>query len=261
MPRLFLWVVSAYVSVMDTLASRWAALEPHVIVVGPDDDLPRPAVLLFHGCGGLRSHLPRYAEVAKAAGWRAFIIDSYGPRGWGRMRTLMTVCTNLMFRGIDRAGDLLAAWHGVAARPDVRPDKVVLGGWSHGGWSIMELMVATLEDGALGLKDAGRHGLSAPVGVWLAYAYVGPLAPHRMQRWNFISDVYAVTCSRDHLTTVRNAEKVNDAIRANGSTVESWVAEGTHAFDEPTSNGPMKHNPERTEDMLERFSRFLRKLA
>ena len=259
--RLFLCPLSAYVHSMDTLLSRWAALEPHVIVVGPDDDLPRPAVLLFHGCGGLRSHLPRYAEVAKAAGWRAFIVDSYGPRGWTRLRTLLTVCTNLAFRGIDRAGDLLAAWHGISGRPDVDTSKIALGGWSHGGWSIMELMTADLKDGALGLQDAGQHGLTAPVGVWLAYAYVGPLAPNRMKPWRMQTDVYAVTCSRDHLTTVRNAEKINDAIRANGCTVESWIGEGTHAFDEPTSNGPMKHNPESTLQMLERFEGFLNRLA
>ncbi|HBI17949.1 MAG TPA: dienelactone hydrolase, partial [Brevundimonas sp.] len=53
---------------MDDLKRRWARLEPHLTVVGPDDALPRPAVLLFHGCGGLRDHLPRYAEVARAAG-------------------------------------------------------------------------------------------------------------------------------------------------------------------------------------------------
>ena len=53
---------------MDTVAARWAQLEPHVHVVGPDDDKARPAVLLFHGCGGLRAHLPRYAEAAMAAG-------------------------------------------------------------------------------------------------------------------------------------------------------------------------------------------------
>ena len=52
---------------MDTVVARWAQLEPHVHVVGPDDDKRRPAVLLFHGCGGLRAHLPRYAEAAKAA--------------------------------------------------------------------------------------------------------------------------------------------------------------------------------------------------
>jgi len=52
---------------MDDLKRRWARLEPHLTIVGPDDDRPRPAVLLFHGCGGLRGHLPRYAEEAAAA--------------------------------------------------------------------------------------------------------------------------------------------------------------------------------------------------
>jgi len=253
-------VVRAYVFCMDTLSSRWAALESHVIVVGPDDDLPRPAVLLFHGCGGLRDHLPRYAEVAKAAGWRAFIIDSYGPRGWTRLRTLFTVCTNLSFRGIDRAGDLLAAYQGISARDDVDADKVVMGGWSHGGWSLMELLSLQPKAGALGLADMDQADLSKLAGVWLAYAYIGPLAPNRLKPWRHATKVFALTCSRDHLTTVRNAEKVNEAIRANGSVVEHWIGQGTHAFDEPTSNGPMKHNPEETLEALRRFDGFLRQI-
>ena len=47
------------VALMDTLSRRWARLQPHTTVVGPDDDPPRPAVLLFPGCGGLRGHLPK----------------------------------------------------------------------------------------------------------------------------------------------------------------------------------------------------------
>ena len=48
---------------MDDLKRRWARLEPHLTVVGPDDDRPRPAVLMFHGCGGLRDHLQRPAVI------------------------------------------------------------------------------------------------------------------------------------------------------------------------------------------------------
>jgi len=251
----------AYVFAMNTLSSRWAALEPHVIVVGPEDDKPRPAVLLFHGCGGLRSHLPRYAEEAKAAGWRAFIVDSYGPRGWSRLRTLLTVCTNLNFRGIDRAGDLLAAYHGIGQRPDVDASQIVMGGWSHGGWSLMELLALKPEPRALGLQDMDQADLSKLAGVWLAYAYIGPLAPNRLKRWQHPMNVFTMTCSRDHLTTIRNAEKINEAIRANGSSVEHWIGQGTHAFDEPTSNGPMKHNPEETLQALKRFQGFLRSIA
>jgi dienelactone hydrolase len=246
---------------MESLSDRKALLLSGIQEIGPDDDTPRPAVIIFHGCGGLRSHLPRYAEIAKLAGYRAFIVDSYGPRGWSRLRTLMTVCTNLGFRGKERASDILAAWDEIAARPHVKADQIVLAGWSHGGWSIMELMTTPLKPGALDLKDPEQARPPAPLGVFLAYAYVGPFAPSRLKTWLYKTRVFALTCDHDHLTTVRNAEKVNAAIGANGSTVESWIACGTHAFDEPTSNGPMKHNPELSIESLRRFKAWLEGLA
>ena len=46
-------------------------------------------------------------------------------------------------------------------------------------------------------------------------------------------------------------------IRNCGSQVESWIAGGTHAFDEPTNNGPMRHDPELTTEALRRFGAFL----
>lgn len=246
---------------MQSLAQRKTLLNSGIQEIGPDDDTPRPAVIIFHGCGGLRSHLPRYAEVAKAAGYRAFIVDSYGPRGWSRLKTLMTVCTNMAFRGKDRASDILAGWDEIAARPNVCADKIVLAGWSHGGWSIMELMTSPLSSPRIDLNDADSVHLPTPLGVYLAYAYVGPLAPARMKPWLYKTRVFAMTCQHDHLTTLRNAEKVNNAIRANGSSVETWTPCGTHAFDEPTSNGPMKHHPELTAESLRRFKTWLESLV
>ena len=55
---------------LDTMADRWRMLEPHVKVFGPDDDLPRPAVILFHGCAGVRPHIETYAVRAAEAGYR-----------------------------------------------------------------------------------------------------------------------------------------------------------------------------------------------
>lgn len=243
---------------MDSLHSRWARLEPHVAVVGPDDDRPRPAVLLFHGCGGLRAHLPRYAEAAKALGWRAFVVDSYSHRGIGRAAAVMGVCTGLTLRGYERGGDILAALDGISRRPHVDPDRVVLAGWSHGGWSIMEAMTADPDRrGALGLTDAGACALKGVKAVWLAYPYVGPFAFNRLKAWRHCPRVLAVTCRRDHLTTVRNAEHVNAMIRNCGAEVESWIAEGTHAFDEPSNIGPMRHDPTLADEAIRRFGAFL----
>jgi dienelactone hydrolase len=147
------------VTPMDTLNQRWAKLEPHTTVVGPDDDRPRPAVLLFHGCGGLRDHLPKYAAAARAAGWRAFTVDSYASRGFSRAYALATVCTGMTLRGDKRAGDILATIHGISARPDVDASRIALAGWSHGGWGIMEAMSADRRPKSLGLADPGEVSL------------------------------------------------------------------------------------------------------
>ncbi|MGQ2990832.1 MAG: dienelactone hydrolase family protein [Brevundimonas sp.] len=242
---------------MQTITQRWDWLKPATVVVGPEDDRPRPAVLLFHGCGGMRAHLPRYAEAAKAAGWRAFIVDSYAPRGWARTFTLAAVCTGVALRGYERAGDVLAAIQGVSARPDVDASTLALAGWSHGGWAMMEMMSGDPRPGTFGVADPASVDLSGVKAAWLAYPYIGLFAPNRMKPWRHCPKVLALTARRDHLTTVRNAEVVNAMIRNCGADVESWIADGTHAFDEPTNNGPMRHDAALTEESLRRFQAFL----
>ena len=246
---------------MDTLADRWTRLQSHIQMVGPDDDRPRPAVILFHGCGGLRGHLPRYAEAAKSAGWRAFIVDSYGPRGWSRKFAMATVCTGLILRGWQRAGDVLAALDGISRRPDVSSDKIVLAGWSHGGWGIMEAMSSDRRPGMLGVVDPDGVSLKGVIGAYLAYPYIGIAALNRMRPWKHCPRTLAVIARTDHLTTVRNAEKVHAMVRNCGVEVETWIAEGTHSFDEPMTAPPMRYHPELTAEALRRFSALLTDVA
>lgn len=247
---------------MDTLAERWARLEPHMTLVGPDDDRPRPTVILFHGCGGLRDHLPLYAQAARAAGWRACVVDSYTPRDISQMAALAFVCTGMILRGGERSGDVLAAIHGLSQRPDVDGSRLALAGWSHGGWAIMEAMSLDPDPfGAAGLRDAEACDLSGVRAVWLAYAYVGFAAFNRMRPWRHCPRVLAVTARRDHLTTVRNAEQVNAMIRDCGAEVETWIAEGTHSFDEPMNAPPMRYDAALAEEARRRFVALLEDVA
>lgn len=246
---------------MDTLAERWAKLEPHAVVVGPDDERPRPAVLLFHGCGGLREHLPKYAEAARAAGWRAVIVDSYAARGWSREFALVTVCTGMLLQGAARAGDILAAIHGVSQRRDVDASKLALAGWSHGGWGIMEAMSSDRAAGQLGVSDPAAAPLAGVVGTWLAYPYVGIGAFNRMRPWRHCPKTLAVISRTDHLTTVSNAERIHAMVRNCGAEVETWVADGTHAFDEPMAAAPMRYHPELAAEAERRFVALLHDVA
>ena len=63
--------------------------------------------------------------------------------------------------------------------------------------------------------------------------------------------------ARDHLTTVRNAEQVL-SIACGKVEIERWTVDGTHAFDEPTGAGPMRHDEALTNEALERFATFLK---
>lgn len=227
-------------------------------MVGPDDDLPRPATLLFHGCGGLRDHLPLYAAQAKAQGWRAFIVDSFGARGWSREFALATVCTGLVLQGWQRGGDVLAAVHGVSQRRDVDETRINLSGWSHGGWSIMEAASADRNAmGSLYLKDAEAADLTGVTSAYLAYPYVGVGAINRSRPWTIAPRTLAVIARKDHLTTVRNAERVCASARGCGVQMETWIADGTHAFDEPTSSAPMRHDPLLAQEAIRRYGGLL----
>ncbi|MDO1559056.1 dienelactone hydrolase [Brevundimonas sp. 2R-24] len=242
-----------------TLADRWAQLEPHVQAFGPDDGSVRPAVLLFHGCGGLRAHLPRYAQAAVAAGFRAYIIDSYAPRGWGRELALSMVCTGILLRGVERAGDVLAALWGVGQRPEVDADRLAMAGWSHGGWSIMDLMTLGLnQPGDAYLADPTPAPLEGVRAVACFYAYVGPGALSRVRPWLRKPRTLAVSARRDHLTTLGAANRLWDRIEDGGVPVQRWVAEGTHAFDEPTGLPPMRHDPVLAAEAERRFAEFLK---
>jgi dienelactone hydrolase len=233
-----------------------------VAAFGPADDRRRPAVLLFHGCGGIRAHLPSYARAAAEAGFRAYVVDSYAARGWSRQYGMAVVCSAARLRGWERAGDVAASIRGISSLPEVDAGRIVLAGWSHGGWGIMELMAAPLEaPGEIGLHDAPGIDLSGVRGVFLAYPYVGLIAHRRTAPWRRSPPVFSIIVRSDHLTTVRNAERVHAAVRAGGVEVETWIAEGTHCFDEPMNFPPMRYDPTLTQDAIGRFRTFLTRAA
>lgn len=247
---------------MDSLQQRWDRLAPHVDAYGPPDAAPRPAVLMFHGCGGPEAHLREYGEAAAARGWRAFAIDSFAPRGWGRPYGRAFVCTGLSFWGAERAGDVLAAIHGVSQRPDVDASSLVLTGWSHGSWAIMDLMTMGLQR-PQEARIAGAHPglLDGVSGLFLIYPYLGPGSRSRHRPWLYNKPVFGLIAERDHLGPPDLHDQAYDRARAAGCEVETWRVDATHAFDQPEDPfdrfSPMKRDPALAELARGRFGDFL----
>ncbi|HEX8430187.1 MAG TPA: prolyl oligopeptidase family serine peptidase [Longimicrobium sp.] len=228
---------------------------------GPDDDLPRPAVLLFHGCGGVRGHMADYAAAAAALGVRAFVIDSFAHRGWSYAFGATFVCTGLRFWGRERAGDVLAALWGVTRRADVDPTRICLAGWSHGGWTLMDLMTMPLQrPGEAALADPDPALLGGVRSLFLAYPYGGLGALSRSHDWRRAPEVLGLVPSWDHFTGPGDVRRIYEPARRAGASVELWEMEaGTHSFDEPEPHFPMRAHPEMTAQARLRFGAFLQR--
>ena len=239
----------------DTLSARWARLQPHAQVLGPPGR--RPAVLMFHGCGGLGPHLKDYAAAATARGVRSVIVDSYAPRGWGPQFGKFFVCTGTVFRGSERAGDVLASAHGALA--ELEAESLVLAGWSHGGWSIMDLMTMPLAaPGEAGLHDPSPQPLAAVKGLFLAYPYGGLTALSRTRDWVRRPRTLAVLGEKDRVTHPRDAQRIYDRLAAAGGELEVWRAPARHAFDEQGSElSWMRYDRALAQAAVARFGGFL----
>mgnify|MGYP002778918130 FL=1 len=245
---------------MRTLASRWAALKPHLAVHGPEGS-DRPAVLLFHGCGGLRPHLPRYARAATDAGWTAYVVDSYAPRGWSRPFALSTVCTGLTLWGRERAGDVLAATWGLVREERVAPGRLALAGWSHGGWALMDLMTMPLtRPGEAGLADPTPEPLAGVRGLFLAYPYGGFGALSRRRPWLRAPKVQGVLCLRDHVTSPADSRRVFEAPTRAGAMVTLDEVDASHSYDEGLTLLHIRNDDTLATENLGRFRRLLTEL-
>jgi dienelactone hydrolase len=76
-----------------------------------------------YGVGALRLWIP----FLPGQGYATFKLDSFTARGYSE------VCATQAVTAADRAPDVLAAAALLAGRPDVKPDRIAVIGWSHGG--------------------------------------------------------------------------------------------------------------------------------
>ncbi len=227
---------------MDSLKVRFARLDPLIKRYGPDDEVPRPLLILFHGCGGLRPHITAYAKaVADALPIRAWVVDSFGPRGWDRTFATSLICTGVVLQGYERAGDVLSVLWGAHRDPTIDSEQIILSGFSHGGWSIMDLMTAPLlKAGEVKISDPDPALIDNLKGLFLVYPYAAFPAKTEHYDWQRQPDVFWVAAKKDHLTPLTKARSLIEKLKTQGVPVASLELDATHAFDEQGS-GPIMH--------------------
>lgn len=226
---------------LETLAGR---LEPSFRVAMPDAATfgpgPYPAILLFHGCGGLtRNGKPRpvtddYARLAAESGAIAVTVDSFGPRDIDEEKAQSAVCSGWILRGAERAADVAASIAAVRKRDDVDGAWLALAGWSHGSWTIMDALTFNYVDNRPhGLTDAVAGALAGVRFVFLGYPHCAFPARTRSHGWAHEIPALAMLGENDELTPKEPCLEAFETVSDNGGDIKVTIMPGaTHAFDE-----------------------------
>lgn len=110
---------------------------PHAATLNAELYLPQgsgtfPALILLHGCSGIRPNVLAWGRWLQSEGYAAFILDSFGGRG------ITSLCADSSsLSGWARSSDVSAAAHYLAALPVIDRHRIGAIGWSHGGWTVL----------------------------------------------------------------------------------------------------------------------------
>jgi dienelactone hydrolase len=112
----------------------------------PPGEGPFAAVVLLHGCGGLRDGSGRvterhddWARRLLDRGWVVLLVDSFAPRG---IREICSSAARPIEPGRERARDAYGALAYLQRQRFVRGDRVALLGWSNGGGTVLRTIAA-----------------------------------------------------------------------------------------------------------------------
>jgi dienelactone hydrolase len=247
----FLWLALGSTAMAhETLEDRIAEMMPHADIVKPEGAGPFPVVVQMHGCGGKKPFQATWAQEVRKAGWAAIVLDSYAHRGIGRMEAYATVCTGSRLWGRERAGDLYAALAWARRQPWADGARMVVAGWSHGGWTVLdalalapgaEMAAATKLDG---LSDEPLAGV---VGAFLVYPYCGYGCVAARRGLQFDAAPLALVGSNDSVVGTVALRKKLETLPAPTPVRVEWLEGATHAFDEPEAKDlRVRYSPELT---------------
>jgi dienelactone hydrolase len=135
-----------------TDAALQPMLRPHDTLLRPDGDGPFPAVVVLHGCLGIRSKDRRWAERLRSQGHVALVVDSLSGRGMTTYEERRGVCVGWTLWGGTRAADVRASLAYLRTLPYVDASRLGVIGFSHGAWAALDLLATASDDEVRGLR-------------------------------------------------------------------------------------------------------------
>ncbi len=249
-----------------SLDEQKSLIEPYLRFYRPENTTDRlPAVIQFHGCAGYRDDfMAQWAKVGTDNGYIVVGVDSHTPRGIDRDRALSSVCQGKELIGQERAGDIEAAIRLVAERRDVDPSRIIVAGWSHGAWSLMDFFTLTAR-GMTPPSLAAPDKTVAPVaGAIFFYPYCGPGSWARIGPWPDEMPVLAFVAGADSIVDSAQCIDLFKKLNKNGAELDVvYYPDADHVFDDRGLEIEYRHmyNEKAASDAAARYGAFLRERA
>jgi dienelactone hydrolase len=173
---------------------------------------PSPAVILLHGCNGVAPHYRAWARRLADWGYVALLIDSFRPRGFTE------VCNRgMLVPPALQGADGFAGAQYLRSQAFVRPDRVGVIGFSHGGWAVLKAVLAG------SLRPAGAPPFAAAV------AFYPGCQPPAMP---LETDTLILIGEADDWSPVERCRRWRELAATNGHTLQLKTYPGAlHAFD------------------------------
>jgi dienelactone hydrolase len=210
-----------------------AAVRLDGVLVRPEGSGPFPALVMQHGCTGLRTRtgaiqrkLRFWAEHLRDLGYVVLLVDSFASRG------IDEVCTgrHMLSPVRDRADDARGALRYLQARPDVRGDRIGLLGWSNGAAATLSVMFD---------EGNAERDFRAAVAFYPNCTRKYPGGPE----FRPYAPVYVLVGALDDWTPAAPCMALVERARAAGAPITIKVYPGAHhAFDAPST--PIRYRPE-----------------
>jgi dienelactone hydrolase len=184
-----------------------------------------PAVVIGHTVGGVQPFLfHRWSKALNDAGYAAFVVDSFGPRGMGSMHTSSAVEIN----GAYLIADAFSALRVLATHPRIDAGRVAFIGFSMGGGTAPYVVQERFRRAVLG--DSPLR-FAAAVGHYPNCHY------------NFIENqpspvpLFLFLAEKDDWTPAEHCQQYAKVLEARAYKVTVKVYEGAnHGYDEDRSS-------------------------
>ncbi|MBK5652413.1 MULTISPECIES: dienelactone hydrolase family protein [Bradyrhizobium] len=203
-----------------------------------ENDTPRPAVVLMHGCSGLNDKKGRvfglyraWARALAVQGYVTLIVDSATPRGLGQTCS-RGPDSRRMWR--ERPKDAYGALRYLQAQPFVKPDRIALMGWSQGGGVVL----LSINDRSIGrpaeLAQDFRAAVAFYPGACADIYQSRPFTNVEPNGWTSRVPLLVLIGEADVWTPYKPCDAFIAAAKARGNPVELKSYPGAvHAFDAP----------------------------